>query len=64
MSSFRKDLHKEVLGPLFVLLAIALELPEDYLTKLHQYEVKSEVRHEYSVYHLYQSPWTNKPDIM
>ncbi len=26
-----------------MLLAIALELPEDYFTKIHQYEVKSEV---------------------
>lgn len=36
-------LHTEVLDPLFVLLAIALELPEDYFTKIHQYQVKSEV---------------------
>lgn len=36
-------LHSEVLDPLLVLLAIALELPEDYFTKLHQYQVKSEV---------------------
>jgi hypothetical protein len=37
-------LHTEVLDPLFVLLAVALELPEDYFTKIHQYPVKSEVR--------------------
>lgn len=41
-------LHTEVLDPLFVLLAIALELPEDYFTKIHQYSEKSEVRMIYS----------------
>lgn len=38
-----QDLHKEVLDPLHVLLANALELPEDYFLKLHKYEEKSEV---------------------
>lgn len=39
-----QSLHTEVLDPLHVLLAIALELPEDYFTNLHKYEQKSEVR--------------------
>lgn len=41
--SYCQSLHSEVLDPLFVLLAIALELPEDYFTNIHQYPVKSEV---------------------
>ena len=36
-------MHSEVLDPLHVLLAIALELPEDYFTNIHKYDVKSEV---------------------
>ncbi|EEB88551.1 hypothetical protein MPER_13554 [Moniliophthora perniciosa FA553] len=36
IEEFARSLHSEVLDPLFVLLAIALELPEDYFTKLHQ----------------------------
>ena len=39
-----QSLHTEVLDPLHVLLAIALELPEDYFINLHKYEHKSEVR--------------------
>jgi hypothetical protein len=37
------DLHSKVLDPLFVLLAIVLELPEERFTRIHQYPVKSEV---------------------
>lgn len=50
IEEFARDLHKEVLDPLFVLLAIALELPEDYFTKLHQYPVKSEDHLRYMKY--------------
>ncbi|KAF7793727.1 hypothetical protein EIP86_004843 [Pleurotus ostreatoroseus] len=35
IEEFAKSLHTEVLDPLHVLLAIALELPEDYFTNLH-----------------------------
>jgi len=38
-----QSLHSEVLDPLYNLLSIALELPEDYIRNLHKYEVKSEV---------------------
>ena len=41
-----QSLHSEVLDPLFDLLSIALELPEDYIRNLHKYEVKSEVSGE------------------
>lgn len=43
MQTTIQSLHTEVLDRLHVLLAIALELPEDYFTNIHQYEVKSEV---------------------
>ncbi|KAJ3926797.1 MAG: hypothetical protein NXY57DRAFT_1042964 [Lentinula lateritia] len=46
-------LHTEVLDPLFVLLAIALELPEDYFTKIHQYSEKSEDHLRYMKYSKY-----------
>ena len=35
-------LRAEVLDPLHVLLAVALELPEDHFTGGHKYEVKNE----------------------
>ena len=43
LTEFLQSLHTEVLDPLHVLLAIALELPEDYFTNIHKYEIKSEV---------------------
>ncbi|KAJ7581157.1 Clavaminate synthase-like protein [Mycena floridula] len=42
IEDFVRDVHSQILDPLFVLLAIALELPEDYFTKIHQYQLKSE----------------------
>ncbi|KAJ6588727.1 Clavaminate synthase-like protein [Mycena capillaripes] len=50
VEEFARSLHTEVLDPLFVLLAIALELPEDYFTKIHQYQVKSEDHLRYMRY--------------
>ena len=44
IEKFARSLHSEVLDPLHTLLAIALELPEDYFTNIHKYEVKSEAR--------------------
>jgi hypothetical protein len=40
---YLQDLQTKIVEPLLTLVAIALELPEDYLRKIHQYEVKSEV---------------------
>ncbi|KIK66887.1 hypothetical protein GYMLUDRAFT_37955 [Collybiopsis luxurians FD-317 M1] len=59
IEEFARSLHTEVLDPLFVLLAIALELPEDYFTKLHQYPVKSEDHLRYMKYSKF-SPEENK----
>ncbi|KAJ7655994.1 Clavaminate synthase-like protein [Mycena polygramma] len=42
IEQFVRDLHAKVVEPLLTLVAIALELPEDSLRKIHQYEVKSE----------------------
>ncbi|KAK0505211.1 Clavaminate synthase-like protein [Armillaria luteobubalina] len=53
IEEFAQSLHTEVLDPLFVLLAIALELPEDYFTKIHKYEVKSEDHLRYMKYSKY-----------
>ncbi|KAE9390482.1 Clavaminate synthase-like protein [Gymnopus androsaceus JB14] len=59
IEEFARALHSEVLDPLFVLLALALELPEDFFTKLHQYPVKSEDHLRYMKYSKY-SPEENK----
>ncbi|KAF9650415.1 Clavaminate synthase-like protein [Thelephora ganbajun] len=53
IKEFAKSLHAEVLDPLHVLLAIALELPEDYFTSRHKYEVKSEDHLRYMKYNKY-----------
>jgi isopenicillin N synthase-like dioxygenase len=46
-------LHAEVLDPLHTLLAIALELPEDYFRNIHKYEAKSEDHLRYMRYTKY-----------
>ncbi|KAI0760982.1 Clavaminate synthase-like protein [Trametes elegans] len=50
IEEFARSLHSEVLDPLHVLLAIALELPEDYFKNLHKYDVKSEDHLRYMKY--------------
>lgn len=50
IESFSKDLHDKVLDPLNHLIAIALELPEDYFTKLHRWEVHDESHLRYMKY--------------
>ncbi|KAJ7622284.1 Clavaminate synthase-like protein [Roridomyces roridus] len=53
IEEFARALHTEVLDPLLVLLAVALELPEDYFTSMHQYQVKSEDHLRYMRYTKY-----------
>ncbi|PIL35307.1 hypothetical protein GSI_02032 [Ganoderma sinense ZZ0214-1] len=53
IEEFARSLHTEVLDPLHVLLAIALELPEDYFTNIHRYERKSEDHFRYMKYTKY-----------
>jgi len=50
IEEFARSLHSEVLDPLHVLLAIALELPDDYLANIHKYETKSEDHLRYMKY--------------
>ena len=45
-----QSLHDKVLDPLHTLLAIALELPEDYFVNLHQYKNSSEDHLRYMKY--------------
>ncbi|KAI0791038.1 Clavaminate synthase-like protein [Abortiporus biennis] len=53
IEEFARSLHSEVLDPLHRLLAIALELPEDYFTNIHRYGVKSEDHLRYMKYSKY-----------
>ncbi|KIY45551.1 Clavaminate synthase-like protein [Fistulina hepatica ATCC 64428] len=48
-----EEFAREVLDPLYVLLAIALELPEDFFTNMHLYEEKSEDHLRYMKYSKY-----------
>ncbi|KAL1731181.1 hypothetical protein EV714DRAFT_272060 [Schizophyllum commune] len=50
VEEFAKSLHNKVLDPLYELLALALELPADYFTKIHSYEPKSEDHFRYMKY--------------
>lgn len=50
IEEFARSLHSEVLDPLHFLLAIALELPEDYFISRHKYEVTSEDHLRYMKY--------------
>ncbi|KAI0950665.1 hypothetical protein AcW1_007916 [Taiwanofungus camphoratus] len=53
IEEFARALHTEVLNPLHVLLALALELPEDYFINIHKYDVKSEDHLRYMKYSKY-----------
>ncbi|KAI0090928.1 Clavaminate synthase-like protein [Irpex rosettiformis] len=59
IEEFARSLHSEVLDPLHVLLATALELPEDYFLNIHKYDVKSEDHLRYMKYSKY-TPEENK----
>ncbi|KAH9163566.1 Clavaminate synthase-like protein [Lactarius sanguifluus] len=50
VEQFARLLHSEVLDPLHTLLAVALELPEDYFRNVHKYKVKSEDHLRYMKY--------------
>ncbi|KAJ7066207.1 Clavaminate synthase-like protein, partial [Mycena amicta] len=42
IEGFVREVQEKIVEPLLRLVAIALELPEDYLVKMHSYEIKSE----------------------
>lgn len=50
IEEFARSLHTNVLDPLHVLVALALELPEDYFTNLHKYSDPSEDHLRYMMY--------------
>ena len=53
IEQFARDLHSKILDPLFDLVSIALELPQDYFRNLHKYELKSEDHLRYMKYNKY-----------
>lgn len=48
---FGKHIHHEVVSKLLVLIAIILELPEDYFLQRHRYDEKSDCHLRYMKYH-------------
>ncbi|KAK1824522.1 hypothetical protein LTR12_001114 [Friedmanniomyces endolithicus] len=51
IESFQRHIAEDVVQKLLVLIAIVLELPEDYLTKGHKYDDISECHLRYMIYH-------------
>lgn len=51
IEKFGRHIHEEVVSKLLVLIAIILELPEDYFLKQHRYEEKSDCHLRYMKYH-------------
>lgn len=50
IESFAKDLNHKVLDPLNTLIALALELPPDFFTKLHSWDIHDESHLRYMKY--------------
>lgn len=50
IASFHRDLYDSVIRKLFVLMAIILELPEDYLVNAHAYDKRSDDHLRYMIY--------------
>ncbi|KAF9871190.1 2OG-Fe(II) oxygenase superfamily protein [Colletotrichum karsti] len=50
IEGFAKDLHDKVLDPLNHLIALALELPEDFFTSVHKWETHDESHLRYMKY--------------
>ncbi|KAI9733989.1 MAG: hypothetical protein M1834_002646 [Cirrosporium novae-zelandiae] len=48
---FGRHIHEHIVGKLLVLLAIILELPEDYFLQSHRYNEKSDCHLRYMLYH-------------
>ncbi|TLS21515.1 uncharacterized protein PpBr36_10264 [Pyricularia pennisetigena] len=55
IESFAKDLHDKVLDPLNHLIALALELPPDFFTRLHRWDVHDESHLRYMKYGRYSA---------
>jgi len=52
IASFHRDLWEKVIRKLFVLIAIILELPEDYLANAHAYDEESDDHLRYMIYNV------------
>lgn len=50
IEDFAKNLHDKILDPLNHLIALALELPEDFFTNLHRWETHDESHLRYMKY--------------
>jgi len=50
IASFHREVHEKVARKLFELMAIILELPEDYLYNLHAYDAPSDDHLRYMIY--------------
>lgn len=48
---FARHIHSQIVGKLLVLLAIVLELPEDYFLQNHRYDAKSDDHLRWMKYH-------------
>ena len=52
IATFHRELFDKVIRKLFILIAIVLELPEDYLLNLHAYDVPSDDHLRYMIYNV------------
>ena len=52
IASFHRDVWEKVVHKLFVLIAIILELPEDYLANAHAYDEDSDDHLRYMIYNV------------
>lgn len=52
IASFHRELWEKVIRKLFVLIAIILELPEDYLVNAHDYDQESDDHLRYMIYNV------------
>ncbi len=51
IEGFERHIHHEIVRNLLILLAIILELPDDYFLSVHCYEKKSDCHLRYMKYH-------------
>ncbi|OQD86073.1 hypothetical protein PENANT_c008G04769 [Penicillium antarcticum] len=51
IESFARHIHENIVRKLLILLAIIIELPEDYFLNVHRYEEKSDCHLRYMKYH-------------
>ena len=52
IASFHRELFDKVIRKLFILISIVLELPEDYMLKLHDYDQISDDHLRYMIYNV------------